>query len=71
MILLLRHTGLRISDVATLARDRVPDGEIFLHTLKTGGQVLLPIPAELNAALDSVPLARDARLIVRTFSGTA
>lgn len=60
MILLLRHTGLRISDVATLARERIQDGQIFLHTLKTGGQVLLPLPAELIAALDVLPLPKDA-----------
>ena len=61
MLLLLRCTGLRISDVATLARDRVRDGGIFLHTVKSGGQVMLPVPVELQAALDSVPPPRDAR----------
>ena len=60
MILLLRHTGLRISDVATLARERIQDGQIFLHTLKTGGQVLLPVPVELRCALDVLPLPKDA-----------
>ena len=44
MLLLLRYTGLRISDVATLGRDRVKGGEILLHTQKTGGTVFLPIP---------------------------
>lgn len=36
MVLLLRYTGLRISDVATLDRDRVRDGRIYLYTMKNG-----------------------------------
>ena len=42
MVLLLRFTALRISDVATLERIRIHDDEIALHTLKTGGLVKLP-----------------------------
>jgi site-specific recombinase XerD len=60
MLLLLRYTGLRISDVATLGRDRVRGGEILLHTQKTGGTVFLPVPAELQAALDALPIPRGA-----------
>ena len=60
MLLLLRYTGLRISDVATLGRDRLRDGEILLHTQKTGGTVFLPVPAELQAALDTLPIPRGA-----------
>jgi integrase len=55
MVLLLRYTGLRISDVATLARDRVRDDRIFLYTMKNGKPVFLPIPAFLREALDSLP----------------
>ena len=60
MILLLRYTGLRISDVATLGRDRFRDGRIILHTQKTGGLVLLPIPLELQRAIDALPAPRNA-----------
>lgn len=61
MVLLLWNTGLRASDVAVLRRDRVlPDGRIHVHTLKTGQGVLLPIPAELGAALDVLPRPRNA-----------
>jgi integrase len=60
MLLLLRYTGLRISDVATLGRDRVRGGEILLHTQKTGGTVFLPVPAELQVALDALPIPRGA-----------
>ena len=58
MVLLLRYTGLRISDVATLGRDRIQGGQILLHTQKTGGTVFLPIPDELQAALEALPLPR-------------
>ena len=60
MILLLRHTALRISDVATLSRGRIQNGEMFLHTLKTGGLVKLPVPADLQAALEAVPSSKGA-----------
>ena len=62
MILTLRYTALRIGDVALLARDRISkDGgrwRIFLRTEKSGKPVFLPIPAELKAAFDTVPLPR-------------
>ena len=62
MILTLRYTALRIGDVALLARDRISkDGgrwRIFLRTEKSGKPVFLPIPSELKAALDVVPLPR-------------
>jgi hypothetical protein len=58
MTLLLRYTGLRISDVATLWRDRIRDGEIFLRTTKNGKPVKLPLHPELRAALDLLPMPR-------------
>ena len=58
MVLLLRYTGLRISDVATLERGRIQAGQVLLQTQKTGGTVFLPVPAELQAALDALPLPR-------------
>jgi site-specific recombinase XerD len=60
MILLMIETGLRISDAATLRKDRVPNGRIFLRTLKTGGMVFQPVVATLQKALDAVPAARGA-----------
>ena len=61
MILLMRYTGLRISDVMTLARDRVRDGIIHLHTQKTAGVVRLPVPIELRRALDELPVPQRQR----------
>jgi integrase len=67
MILLLRYTGLRISDMATLERVRVQGGQILLHTQKTGGTVFLPIPGELQDALDKLPMPRNAGPEARYF----
>jgi integrase len=55
MVLLLRYTGLRVSDVATLASDRVNNGRIYLHTMKNGKPVFLPLPAMLINVLDGLP----------------
>jgi site-specific recombinase XerD len=60
MVLVMRYTGLRVSDVATLRRDRIQNGQIFLHTKKTGGMVFLPIPKPLEDALAAVPVPRGA-----------
>ena len=56
LILIMRHTGLRISDALMLRRDRVRESTITLFTRKTGGHILLPIPQELELALDALPL---------------
>ncbi|HWQ55956.1 MAG TPA: tyrosine-type recombinase/integrase [Bryobacteraceae bacterium] len=60
LVLLLRHTGLRITDAITLGRDRIRDGQLLLHTQKTGGRVHLPVAPELQAALDALPAPRGA-----------
>jgi len=66
MVMLLRHTALRISDVCTLRKDAVSwDQEknawrVFLFTQKTGDPVFLPIPESLKLVLDALPLPRNA-----------
>ena len=60
IVLLLRYCALRVSDVAMLERSRIQDGSIMLHTRKTGGLVMLPLPAELFRALNSLPTPRGA-----------
>ena len=66
MIMLLRHTALRVSDVCTLRKDAVSwDPEkntwrVFLYTQKTGDPVFLPIPESLKLVLDALPLPRNA-----------
>jgi site-specific recombinase XerD len=59
-ILLLRHAALRISDVGLLERSRVQDGALLLSTKKTGSTVLLPLPDEMLAALEELPVPRGA-----------
>lgn len=63
IILVLRFTALRISDVAVLRRDRITkeDGRwvIFIRATKNNQRVYLPIPRELKEALDHVPFPRE------------
>ncbi len=54
MVLLLQYTGLRISDVSLLARDRVRNGRIYFHAMKNGKLIFLPIPPELEKALTNL-----------------
>jgi integrase len=66
MVLVLRHTALRVSDVCTLRRDAISWDEdkhtwrALVRTQKTGEAVYLPIPEELKLALDVLPLPRNA-----------
>jgi len=55
MILLMRYYGLRVSDVATLRRDRIRGNQIFLHALKNDAAIWLPLYAEVDFALCAVP----------------
>lgn len=55
MVLLLRHSGLRIADAVTLPRRRVKDGKLFLYTAKTGAPVWLPLPDSVIEALKNCP----------------
>ena len=60
VLLLMRHTGLRISDALMLRKDQVRDGAVQLFTKKTGGHVLLPIPTDVQRALDCLPIPEGA-----------
>jgi site-specific recombinase XerD len=60
MVLVLNNTALRVSDVATLARDRVRDGRVLVRTQKTGEPVYLEVWAETQVALDCLPRPRGA-----------
>ncbi len=60
MVLLLRYTALRISDVALLAKDRIKDGWIYLRTKKNGNPVRLELQADLKFALEALPTPRGA-----------
>ena len=56
MLLLMNFYALRISDVAMLKRDRIQGDQIFLHALKNGAAVWLPLYAEVKEALEALPL---------------
>jgi site-specific recombinase XerD len=66
MIMLLRATALRVSDVCTFRKDAVSWDEesktwrVLVRTQKTGDPVYLPIPENLKLALDALPLPRNA-----------
>jgi integrase len=53
LILLLRHSGLRIQDAACLERARLNDDELFLYTQKTGTPVYCPLPPKVVDALNA------------------
>jgi site-specific recombinase XerD len=56
LILLMRYTGLRISDAVGLPRSAVKDGKVFLQAQKkTGTPVWVPVPPIVIAALDQEP----------------
>jgi integrase/recombinase XerD len=60
MILLLSTYGLRLSDVATLEKNRVKDGMIFLHALKNGAAIRLPLFPAVEFSLNAVPTPNGA-----------
>ena len=55
MILLLRYSGLRISDAAVLERSKLDGDNLFLYTQKTGTPVRLPLPPQTVEALKAAP----------------
>jgi integrase len=55
MILLLRYSGLRISDASTLERSRLQGTKLFLYTQKTGTPVRIPLPQRVVDALLASP----------------
>lgn len=55
MILLLRFSGLRISDASVLARHRLNDDKLGVRTLKTGSLIYCPLPPPVVAALSESP----------------
>jgi integrase/recombinase XerD len=58
LILVLRHTGLRISDAVSLEAERINEGKLFLYTQKTGVPVYIPLPESVVGALENVQHGR-------------
>lgn len=57
MILLLRYSGLRISDAAVLSRQQLVGDKLSLRTIKTGSAVWCPLPTIAIEALNDCPSA--------------
>jgi integrase len=55
LVLLLRYSGMRISDAVALGTDRLKGNKLFLYTAKTGTPVYTVLPDSVVAALDSTP----------------
>jgi integrase len=54
LVLLLRHSGLRIADVVTLSKQSIKNKVLILRTAKTGTDVRVPLPDGVIAALEEV-----------------
>lgn len=54
LLLLMRYSGLRISDAIALKKSDVRDGKVFLYQAKTGHPVLIPLPDFVLEALDDL-----------------
>jgi site-specific recombinase XerD len=50
-ILVLLHSGLRMTDAVCLTKDKISDGKLMLQTAKTGQAVWVPLPKECLDAL--------------------
>jgi site-specific recombinase XerD len=54
LLLLMRYSGLRISDAVTLKRSEVKNGRVLLYQAKTGTPVHVPVPPLLLKALHKI-----------------
>jgi integrase/recombinase XerD len=55
LTLLLRYSGLRISDAVTLTKQQINGDVLTLRTAKTGTDVRVPLPKTVIDALDAIP----------------
>lgn len=55
LVLLLRYSGLRLTDAVTLSRQKIQDGKLHLRTGKTGTPIYHPLPPSVLDALDQCP----------------
>lgn len=57
LVLLLRYSGLRITDAVTLSKRQIEEGVLKLRTAKTGTDVRVPLPPAAINALNALPAA--------------
>ncbi len=55
LILVMRYTGLRVSDAVSLTTDRLDGARLFLYTQKTGTPVYTVLPDSVLKALEATP----------------
>lgn len=55
LVLLMRWSGLRISDAVTLERTRLVGNNVFLYQAKTGLPVYVPLPPDVAESLRTIP----------------
>jgi site-specific recombinase XerD len=55
LILLLRYSGLRISDAVRCSTEQIVDGKLRLYTQKTGTPVYCPLPDFVVTELELIP----------------
>jgi site-specific recombinase XerD len=60
MILLMRYTGLRISDVVTLSRDHVHGNRLEKRAIKNQRMIRVELPSPVMEALDMLPQPKSA-----------
>lgn len=70
MLLVLRHTGLRISDVVTLSRDHIHGRYLVKQAIKNKRVIRIELPQHVLDALAEVPLPKAASADCRLFFGS-
>jgi integrase len=61
LVLLMRYTGMRVSDAVALSTDRLDGKRLFLYTQKTGVPVYTVLPDSVLKALEATPRVTDTR----------
>lgn len=63
---LLLHSGLRIIDAAQMRPERIENDKLFLYQQKTGVGVRVPLPPDLIADLEKLPLTGGFYFVVKS-----
>lgn len=61
LVVLMRYSGMRVSDAVTLTTDRLDGKKLFLYTQKTGVPVYTVLPDSVLKALEATPRVTDTR----------
>jgi site-specific recombinase XerD len=61
LLVLMRYSGMRVSDAVTLTTDRLDGNRLFLYTQKTGVPVYTVLPGSVLRVLEATPRVTDTR----------